>query len=408
MRLAWFSPLPPMASGIADYSYDLLPLLAERADVTVFCPKPSRFRRPKAPPGIRVMPPEGYDPAAFDATYFHLGNNPFHEFVYDAALEHGGLFVFHDLSLHHLLAYLYVERGFGERRRDRYEELFAEELGEEGRRVAALKSHGVASDLEKFIFPLTAHMAQRARGVVVHSRWAAERIGEQAPDVPLTVIPHHMQPAPPEVADLTRADARRRLGLPRDAFLVGHFGFVTRPKQPDAVVGGLAALRRERPDATLIVVGADNTGGGFDRIVDRHGVRGAVKPVGYVDIPKMYLYIKAVDAVINLRYPSVGESSGTMTRAMGEGRAVIVNDYHAFHDIPDDVALKVEIDRPQAEQVGAHLLRLATDPAFKARIEEAARTYAATVHDRLRCRDAYLGFAEGLLPAAAGGTALSG
>ncbi|MFO7538913.1 MAG: hypothetical protein R6X32_12780, partial [Chloroflexota bacterium] len=36
LRLAYFSPLPPARSGIADYSAELLPHLARLADVTIF------------------------------------------------------------------------------------------------------------------------------------------------------------------------------------------------------------------------------------------------------------------------------------------------------------------------------------------------------------------------------------
>ena len=50
LRLAYFSPMPPARSGIADYSADLLPALAERADVTLFSDGPvapgGRPRRP--------------------------------------------------------------------------------------------------------------------------------------------------------------------------------------------------------------------------------------------------------------------------------------------------------------------------------------------------------------------------
>ena len=36
MRLAYFSPLNPLQSGISDYSEELLPALAERADIDLF------------------------------------------------------------------------------------------------------------------------------------------------------------------------------------------------------------------------------------------------------------------------------------------------------------------------------------------------------------------------------------
>ena len=385
MRLAWFTPLPPMPSGISDYSAELLPLVAEGADVEAFSP------HGRAPGGIRTRRPDRFDPAGFDAVIYHLGNNPQHGFVYRAAMGHPGIAVLHDLVLHHLVAYEMVEAGH---QLDRYRRTLIEEHGREtGVRLAWLKVGGVADEFDKFTFPLTGHVARRSAGVVVHSDDARARVEEVAPGVPVVVIPHHAGRPPATVAGVGRHQARRRLGLPGDAFIAGHFGFVSRPKQPNAVLGGMALLRARRPDAQLVVVGPDTTGGGLGRIIARHGLDEAVRATGFVDLERFYLYLKAVDVVINLRYPSAGESSGTLARALAEGRAVIVNNYRSFGELPDEAALKVEIDRPQAEQVGAHLIRLATDPALKERLETGARGYAATVLDPERCARAYTSFA---------------
>lgn len=391
MRLAWFSPLPPMSSGISDYSAELLPFVAERSDVTAFCPPPGGWlRRLRAPEGIHVRRPEVYGPEDFDATLFHLGNNPWHEFVYEAFLERPGIAVFHDFVMHHLVAHLMVEAFHQE---DRYLEVLEEEHGSAGTTLAKLKRFGVATDFEKFLFPLAGHVARRAAGIVVHSADSAERMADLAPGVPLAVVPHHAGAPPAAVAGISRSDARRRLRLPPDAFLVGHFGFITRPKQPEAVVGGFGRLHAEDPSARLVLVGADNTGGGLDRLLERHHVRDAVRHAGFVDLERFYLYLRASDAVINLRYPSAGESSGTFARALAEGKPAIVNNYGSFAEVPRDVALKVEIDGHQAEQVGAHLVRLRRDPEFAAAIGSRARAYAAEVLDPNRCRDLYLEFA---------------
>jgi hypothetical protein len=132
------------------------------------------------------------------------------------------------------------------------------------------------------------------------------------------------------------------------------------------------------------------TGGGLGRQIARLGLANRVRAAGFVDLERFHLYLRAVDAVINLRYPSAGESSGTFARALAEGRATIVNDYGSFAEIPPDVALKVEVDGDQAEEVGAHLRHLASDDAFRAGVEARAREYAATVLDPVRCRDLYL------------------
>ena len=73
MRIAYFSPLPPARSGIADYSAALLTELTRHAEVTTFTERPASF-----------------DPAAYDVCLYQVGNNPFHFAPYEMALEYPG------------------------------------------------------------------------------------------------------------------------------------------------------------------------------------------------------------------------------------------------------------------------------------------------------------------------------
>jgi hypothetical protein len=94
MRVAFFSPLPPARSGIADYSQTLLESLKSLADVEVFCSKDQPF-----------------DPARFDIAVYQVGNNGYHDFVYEAALKFPGVVVMHESNLHHLIAEMTIKRG---------------------------------------------------------------------------------------------------------------------------------------------------------------------------------------------------------------------------------------------------------------------------------------------------------
>src|SRR5436190_23493154 len=94
MRVAFFSPLPPARSGIADYSDALLEALMRFVDVEVFASAPRSF-----------------DPARFDAILYQVGNNGFHDFVYETALRHPGIVVMHESNLHHLITDLTIRRG---------------------------------------------------------------------------------------------------------------------------------------------------------------------------------------------------------------------------------------------------------------------------------------------------------
>ena len=391
MHIAWWSPLPPMSSGIADYTTELLPYFRAKTDVDVYCPKGSRWKRPTTPAGTTLRDPSEFiTPRYYDGIFYHLGNNPWHEYIYNQARRRPEIAVFHDAVLHHLISATTIESGDDAR----YEGILHGEYGDRGRRIATLRRNGIHTDYEKFLFPLTAHVAERAHGIVVHSQDAAERIHEQAPHVPLVVIPHHAGEPPPEVEGIDREEARRRLRLSPDAFVVGHFGYITRPKQPAAVVNGFLALHDEFPESQLLMVGADHTGGALERLINQVHLERSVRIAGYVDLEKFYIYLRACDAIVNLRYPTAGESSGTLARSLAEGRAVIVNNYASWAELPSDVALKVEIDGAQAEQVGQHLLHLARDPAYRAGVEERSREYARTHLDPNDCRDQYLEFAR--------------
>ena len=405
MRLAWFSPLPPIPAGVSDYSYELLPLIAEQADVDVYSIRPPdqrlrSLRKPKSPAGIPVISPRPgallFPPAMlerrldrYDAVFYHLGNNPFHRFVYRAAREHPGIGVFHDFVLHHLLEAMLFEDDYG-RHRSLYGDVLEMDYGAAGQKLAALRGRGIATHLEKFVFPLNAHVARSSRALITHSHDVADRLAEVAPDVPITVIPHHAGRPPAEVAGVTREEARRRLGLPREAFLVGQFGFITKPKQPGAVLGGFAQLAERRRDALLLVVGANHLGFGVLNLIAALGLERRVRLTGFVDLSRFYLYLKACDVVVNLRWPSAGEASGTLARALAVGRATIVNNVGSFSEVPGDVTLKVEVDGDQAREVGGHLIRLAEDPGLRTALEERAREYARTVLDPHRCAELYL------------------
>ena len=94
MRVAFFSPLPPARSGIADYSEALLEPLGPLAEVEVFS-QPSQAIRPGA---LRHRPLPG-------------GQQRYHDFVYETALRHPGVVVMHESNLHHLIADLTIRRG---------------------------------------------------------------------------------------------------------------------------------------------------------------------------------------------------------------------------------------------------------------------------------------------------------
>ncbi|HBL31843.1 MAG TPA: glycosyl transferase family 1, partial [Acidobacteria bacterium] len=94
--------------------------------------------------------------------------------------------------------------------------------------------------------------------------------------------------------------------------------------------------------------------------------------VGRTELDRFLLHMLAADLTINLRYPSAGETSGTLIRLLGMGKPVIVSHTGAFSEIPDDCCAKIDLDETEEELLAAVLLRLATDEPLRRRMGENA------------------------------------
>jgi hypothetical protein len=81
----------------------------------------------------------------------------------------------------------------------------------------------------------------------------------------------------------------------------------------------------------------------------------------------------AADALINLRHPTVGESSGTLVRALALGLPAVVHNFGPSSEYPDDVVLKVPLELGSPDALAATLDTLLTH----AELREALGTRAA-------------------------------
>jgi glycosyltransferase involved in cell wall biosynthesis len=369
MRVAYYSPLPPSRSGIADYSTLLLPALRERIEIVV------------AERGKRA-------PTA-DVALYHLGNDPdAHGWILDALQERPGVVVLHEYVLHHLIAGTTIGRGNGRA----YLEAMERELGVAGR----LLGLGVLDNLLPLLwetqperFPLSGVVLDKAEGLIVHSNYVAERAREAGYGGALWRIPHPAWPMH------TVEPATDVSGDP----LIGCFGYLNMNKRIPELLEAFASFRRERPGARLLLVGA--TGERFDiqRRLERLGLTEGVERLDYVPEERMWSLMAACDVLVNLRYPTMGETSGSVIRALSLGKPLIVSDVGWFSELPDDAVLKVPVDEVEVAVLTA-ALGFAADHG--AALGAAARAYVEREHALPKVADAYVAALE----AAAGGEAV--
>lgn len=378
MRLALATPLPPSTSGIADHAAELAPRLARGCELELFF----EGRRPpaEAPGGLRCRPladlAAALDRERFDGVIYEIGNSaPHHEEIYRTLLERPGIVVLHEYMLHHLVRELTLARGDAAG----YVEEMRYAAGRSGERAARrlLDTH---HPVDVWSFPLFERVVDRSLGLLVHSRFARERVLASRPRARVAVVPLAVDldaNRPLDAAE--RARARRAVGVPEDGPLLASFGFVTPQKHLEPALAAFARLRRERPAARLALVGEVSRHYDLEEVLDRRGrdgvlVTGRVAPAALAD------WMAACDVAVNLRHPTGGETSATLVRLLALGRPVVVTDAGSFAELPDGVVAKVGTGPEEEEHLLELFRRLAVEPELAAALGRAARRHAEREH----------------------------
>ncbi len=367
--------MPPEQTGVADYSALLVPALARRVELTV-------VRR-----GSK-RPPRGTDVALY-----HVGNNPdAHAWIVDALRRAPGLVVLHDFVLHHLVAGMTVGRRDGHG----YLDAMEREHGIVGRLLA----HGV---LDKRIpplwearpedFPLSGFVLEDATAVVGHSEYVRNRARAAGFAGPISVVPHPAWPVP-------NVSAERRARAP----VIGCFGVANASKRVPELLRAFARVRGRHPDVTLLLVGPTSPGFDLERRLQRLGLDdGGLVRESWVEERRLWALLAGTDVCVNLRHPTMGETSGSVIRSLSLGKPLVVSDVGWFSELPDEIALKVPVDAHEVDALEAALELLVTRDDIRSRMGAAASALAQRGHDLDRVAELYVDALE----ATAGGDAVN-
>jgi glycosyltransferase involved in cell wall biosynthesis/SAM-dependent methyltransferase len=351
IKLAFFSPLPPARSGIADYSAALLDELGRLVEVETFSSKPARF-----------------DPNNFDAVLYQVGNNSHHDFCYETALQHPGVVVVHEANLHHLIADMTIKRGDW----DAYMQAIEQEGGaaalEYAQRVRALE---IGPDYEGV--PMLRRLLSRSKAAIVHSGCVESELRNAGFQGPVAIIPHGAW-----IPEASRLDYRTRLGLDETTPLIGIFGFLKPYKRIAESLRALRRLVRVQPNVKMILVGEPHPELALESLIHSLDLASHVRILGFQPIEEFVGYIAACDTVLNLRYPTVGENSGTLMRALGLGKAVIVSAVGSFSELPDSICLKAPVDASEEDHLFEYLNLLVSRSDIRCALGARAREWVET------------------------------
>lgn len=397
-RLAFAGPLPPVKSGIADYSAELLPRLARWYEISVIVDQEE-----VSDPWIKAHCPihspswlvEHVD--SYERVLYHLGNSHFHSPLFELMGAVPGVVVLHDFFLSAALAHgenfpgqtggwareLYHSHGYG-----------------------AVRDFFLGSDREEVAwrYPCSLSAIQQGLGVIVHSshslRLAQQWYGGDAAD--WSVLP--LLRAEPIGGD--RLAARRALGFGDEDFLVCAFGLLGPTKLNHRLVqawlqSGLAGDK----NCHLLFVGEDHRGDygrELHRLMDASPAAANIRITGWTEREAFHRHLAAADLAVQLRTLSRGETSAAVLDCLNYGLATIVNANGSMADL-DQQAVWMLADTFADAQLVTALETLWQDRGRRLRLGQAGRDLIRDRHHPQACADQYGAAIESCYQAAADG-----
>ena len=424
MRLAWFSPMPPVATGIARCSADLLAVLRNDHEIDVFVDEANITRAPALNLRPRTSDPRLVHPAPrsahdfiwqhrkhpYDVIVYQLGNSSHHDYQWPYLFRYPGLVVLHDAHLHHARASCLLRT----KRTDDYRAELRANHPEANPSLAELAIAGYDNHLHYFS-PMTKLVVERARLTAVHSPVIAERLRRESPNAVVESIRlGHGTAVSDEEAATVGSAIRARHGIPAEALVFGCYGGLTPDKRIPQILGAFAATRAYVPSAHLLLAGALVEHYDLRADVDRLALQPCTTITGYLDSDDdLTAAIAACDVALNLRWPTAREVSGPWLRCLAAGRPTITVDASHLIDVPSldprtwlataDTPCTVAIDIVDEDHsLRLAMRRLATDAGLRRELGRAGRAYWTAHHSVDRMAGDYHRIIEGAAAIAAG------
>ena len=369
MKLNWFSPLPPARTGIADYTFGILPELSRRAEVTLWTDRTDWDPALEQYATVHHYQPERVDWVELnraELSFYNIGNNHLHHAsIWQVSRQSPGVVVLHDARLHDFFESLY--RGHW-RDEAGYLAQIEKHYGEEGLLAATefvTARHG-DFDLMAQRFPLTPAVLENALAAVVHTRNALTEL--QNNRCPVIYAPLASAPIAP------RKNTDRSSGLHR-LIIFGHIG---RNRRLDAVLEALSQFPR-RDRFQLDIYGEIDDAKTVRQRITALDLKDAVKVHGYAPAEDLDHALSTASLAINLRYPTMGEASASQLRIWEHGLPTLVTKVGWYASLSEATVAHVRPEHEVAD-IRSHLESFLDDPERFARMGAQGRRVVETEH----------------------------
>ena len=394
MHIAFFTPLSPLHSAIADHSEGLLPHLAELADVDLFIGDDYTPSNPEITGRFTIHNFRDFSRRAgrYDAVLYAMGDNAtFHGYVYEMLQQFPGVVMLHDTTLHRTMIHLAFQQG----RPEMYLQQMRDAYGVADIRIAQRVVAGYGEGYVKR-YPLFERVVNSSLGVIVYNGHARRQVLRHCPGARVMHINYHFF-LPPGFPDRTDVAAlRRRWGLD-GRFVVGSCGIFVPHKRLDSCLRAFARFRERHPEAAYLLVGSHPQEYDLPGLIHTLGLDGHVVLTGWMDPVRFTQHMHLLDLGIHLRYPHIGGTPFTPIRLMGLGIPTLISDIGPLAEFPEGVCVKVAPDEFEEDTLLALLTYLADHEDVRRQVGENGVHWIREHHDAGRIAGEHIAAIEAAL-----------
>jgi len=337
-KIAFFTPLPPIKSGISDYSVDIICELSKYFSIDVFIDTGYKHNC-LLPQNVNVYKHTQFykNDKKYYKLVFQIGNNIYHEYMLKYINKYNGVVVLHDCNLHGLLNSITYDR----KKYKDYIKLLSYDYKDEVMDVI----NAIQSGKQQSDFIVNCFVTKFADIIIVHSKWGKKQLLLKNIEANIEHINLYAQ-IPNysfEESDMIKQSAKKKLQINDKDIVIASFGFLTENKRCIPSLHAIRRIIKEFPQTKMIYVGQINNKikDDFFCYIKQNNLQDSVSLTGFTSLETFLLYIEATDICLNLRFPYHGETSATLSRIMAAGKCVIINDIGSFSEIPDDCCVKL-------------------------------------------------------------------
>ncbi|OHD14694.1 MAG: hypothetical protein A2086_16800 [Spirochaetes bacterium GWD1_27_9] len=375
-KIAWVSPMPPQKSGISNYSYVIIKELKKYYDIELFYDiEPEDEVRNE----FWCFPLDKLRNLhkKYHQIIYHIGNSvEFHKNLYKVAWDVPGITVLHDYNIHGFITEAFLKEDGGRL----FKETIIEGYGAKGEYVWNIMQIGQEYDPAQF--PMAHGIVNKSKKTIVHSEW----LKTQFENKNVFVIPHfaklnHI----PKENDVKKF--RESYNIKPTDFVISCLGFINFNKLPDVQAQAIKKLVKEGYQIKFIFAGESGWEvKSLENEIKDSEYKDNFIFTGYLNDSDYHKVIFASDLIINLRFPSMGESSGTLLHSLAAGKPVIVSDYNQYKEFPDDVCPKIPLKNP-IEHLYKEIKNFIDNRELLKTYSEKAKEYSETLSIEKICEE---------------------